>query len=277
MNVSQFELIFKPQSPVPPADTVLQGYFLSISNLEDVALSFRLDLVTSSVPDPMRTLSGNTVVIVDVAGVNNDFSFELLGGPAASSFRLNRLITIPPQATAKVAILPDDPFPCPVGDGTADPADYEARGYVTLRLPALLNFDGGLLRFEPQIESEANVLLTPQNRATYFRDGETIESQTQAGLPLASGSALNQIPAEVGGFTIGDFTTRVDVAELPNEIDLDRAPELLAELMAVAAASDIDTRAFNAALKEVGIGMAIERRKVPATAPTPATRVPEEA
>ena len=45
MNVSHFELIFKPQSPVPPADTVLQGYFLSISNLEDVELSFRLDFV----------------------------------------------------------------------------------------------------------------------------------------------------------------------------------------------------------------------------------------
>lgn len=266
MNVSHFELIFKPQSPVPPADTVLQGYFLNISNLEDVELSFRLDFVTSPVSDPMRTLSGNTVVIVDVAGTNNDFSYSLVGAPSAKSFRLNRLITIPAHATAKIAVLPADPFPCPVGDGTADPADYEARGYVTIRLPALLNFDGGFISFEPQLEDDAKVLLTPQNRATYFKEDGAIESQTQAGLPLASGSALNEVEAESFLFPIFEFAEGFDVAELSSELDFETMPDRLAELMAVAAASDIDTSAFNAALKKAGIGMALERRKAPAPA-----------
>ncbi|MEX3016194.1 hypothetical protein [Gymnodinialimonas hymeniacidonis] len=277
MNVSHFELIFKPQSPVPPADTVLQGYFLSISNLEEKALSFRLDLVTSPVSDPMRTLAGNTTVIVDVAGTNNDFSYSLSGSAASKSFRLNRFITIPAHATAKVAILPADPFPEPIGDGTGDPADYEARGYVTLRLPSLLVANGQFLSFEAQLDRPANVLLTPQNRATYFRDGEVIESQTQAGLPLASGSALNQIEAESGfPFPIFENPREFELIDSVANLDLDRAPEALAELIAVAAASDIDTKAFNAALKEAGIGMAIERRKV--TAPDTATnRVTEDA
>lgn len=262
MNISHFELIYKPQSPVPPADTVLQGYFLSISNLEDVELSFRLDFVTSSITDPTRTLSGNTVVIVDIAGGNNNFAYSLLGSTSAKSFRLSPFVTIPPHATAKIAVLPDDPFPVPIGDGTADPADYEARGYVTLRLPGLLRFENGLLRVVRQLDRPANVLLTPQNRATYFRDGVTIESQTQSSLPLASGSALNEVPAE--GFLFPTLTLErpLEIGKLAERLDFDEMPERLAELMAVAAASDVDLKAFNAALRDAGIGMALERRQV---------------
>lgn len=264
MNVSTFELIFKPQSPLPPADTVLQGYFLNISNLEDVTLRFRVDFVTSSVPDPMRTLANNTVVIVDVAGVNNDFSFELLGGPAASSFRLNQLVTIPAHATAKIAVLPADPFPCPPGDGTEDPADYEARGYVTLRLPALIEGVGAGQEFVPQLDHPAQVLLTPQNRAVYLGEDGAPKSQTQAALQIASGASLNEIPAEVGGFTAPDLlpAEMFDPSDVLGVIDPDRASERLAQLIALAAASEIDTRAFNAALREAGIGMALERRNL---------------
>lgn len=262
MNISHFELIFKPQSPVPPADTVLQGYFLSISNLEDVELSFRLDFVTSSITAPTRTLAGNTVVIVDIAGGNNNFSYSLVGSASAKSFRLSPFVKIPPHATAKIAVLPDDPFPTPIGDGTADPADYEARGYVTLRLPGLLRFENGKLRVVKQLDRPANVLLTPQNRATYFRNGTTIESQTQSSLPLASGSALNEIPAEGFPFVSGILERPLEIAKLAEVLDLDEMPERLAELMAVAAASEIDLKLFNAALKEAGIGMALERRQV---------------
>jgi hypothetical protein len=264
MNVSSFELIFKPQSPVPPADTVLQGYFLNISNFEDVELRFRVDFVTSSVPDPMRTLAQNTVAIVDVAGVNNDFSFELDGAAAAPSFRLRPDIVIPPHATAKLAVLPDDPFPCPVGDGTEDPADFEARGYVTLRLPADVEGFGPSLEFVPQLDHPARVLLTPQNRAVYFGEDGAIKSQTQAALQLASGMGETEIPPEAGGFTTPDLTPgeAFDPADILGKIDIDTAPEHLAKLMALASAGGIDTRAFNAALRQAGIGMAIERRSL---------------
>lgn len=272
MNVSHFELIFKPQSPIPPADTVLQGYFLDISNLEDVPLSFRVEFVTSAISTSTRTLAGNTVVIVDVAAGNNDFDFQLIGNSSAKLFRLNDLVTIPAHATAKIAVLPDDAFPAPVGDGTADPADYEARGYVNLRLPAIFDGSGGRFVFRRQLDRPANVLLTAQNRATYFKDDGSIESQTQASLPLASGSALNEIPAEF--FPILEPIGPLDIATLSKRVDFNDVPTLLGELMAVAAASEIDTKEFNAALKEAGIGMALERRKVPAVS---AARVAEDA
>lgn len=68
MDVSNFELIFEPQPPVPPADTVLQGYFLGITNLEEVDLTFQLEGVTSPANAPTRTLANNTLAIVDAAG-----------------------------------------------------------------------------------------------------------------------------------------------------------------------------------------------------------------
>jgi hypothetical protein len=265
MNVSHFELIFKPQSPEGAADTVLQGYFLTITNLEEVELSFRLDFVTTAIGDPTRTLAGNTFVAVDIAGGNNDFTYDLQGTTASKSFRLSPFVIIPPHATAKIAVLPDDPFPAPIGDGTADPADYEARGYVTLRLPALFKRIAGRFQIVRQLDRPANVLLSAQNRATYLRTDGSINSQTQSSLPLASGSALTTIPAEKGlqlEVPFDRFDLELDLNRLPLDLDLDRVPVMLAEMLAVAAASGVDTKAFNAALKEAGIGMALERRQV---------------
>lgn len=267
MNVSHFELIFKPQSPVGEADTVLQGYFLTVTNLEPVALSFRLDFVTTSVTDPTRTLAGNTVVIVDIAGGNNDFDYALQGRRTSKSFRLSPMVIIPPHATAKIAVLPDDPFPTPIGDGTADPADYEARGYVTLRLPATLTLVDGRFRVAAQLDRPAKVLVSAQNRATYFRRNGTINSQTQSSLPLGPGSSQFAVDAEISLFPLLAFD-RIPIEldrplpDLMLDLDADRVPFMLAELMAVAAASGVDTKAFNAALKEAGIGMALERRQV---------------
>lgn len=133
MNASRFELIFKPQSPEPPADIVLQGYFLSLTNLEDVDLTFRLDFVTGPVTGSTRTLAGNTVVVVDVADDDNDFTYSLSREADAKSFVLSPFLRVPAHATAKIAVFPADPFPAPIGDGTDDPADFEARGHVTLR------------------------------------------------------------------------------------------------------------------------------------------------
>jgi hypothetical protein len=56
MEVSHFELVWKPQSPSTPigqsgVDRVFQGYFLNISNLEDKPCSFALSL--SQPPPPL--------------------------------------------------------------------------------------------------------------------------------------------------------------------------------------------------------------------------------
>ena len=52
MDVSHFELVWKPQSPAAPTgvsgvDKVFQGYFLEITNLEPVAYSYAVEFVAA--------------------------------------------------------------------------------------------------------------------------------------------------------------------------------------------------------------------------------------
>lgn len=255
MEVSSFELIYKPQSPVGAADRVLQGYFLNITNLEDVDLRFSLSFVTSSVSDPDRSLFNNTVAFVDTANSNNT-SASLSGGLTSSVFTLNPTITIAPNETAKLALLPSDPFPVAVL-----PANFEARGYVRLRLPANIRFSfPGGITFEPQLDRPARVLLTPQNRATYLDASGVINDQTQSSLPTASGGALAEITPE-SGFVFKPPLIAEGLKEIPNLDSLDLSERDVATMLAVLPASGVDFKDINAALKEAGIGMALESRK----------------
>lgn len=48
MDVSHFELVYKPQSPAAPdgtaaVDSLIQGYFLEITNLESVEYLYRVE------------------------------------------------------------------------------------------------------------------------------------------------------------------------------------------------------------------------------------------
>ncbi|MEM8951111.1 MAG: hypothetical protein AAGA21_09385 [Pseudomonadota bacterium] len=256
MEISSFELIYKPQSPVGPADTVLQGYFLNITNLENEELFYRLDFVTSSISDPDRSLFNNTAAIIDTPNQNNQPA-NLVGALTSSSFRLSPNITVPPDGTAKVAVLPSDPFPMPTS-----PANFEARGYVTIRLPARLVFDPPFIRFEPQLNRPARVLLTPQNRAAYLDENNDINDQTQASLPTGTGSAIVEVVPERGFFVplaqgMADRLTSVDLSTLP-----DLTEENLAMMLAAVSASDVDLKKFNSELKKAGIGIALEKRKV---------------
>lgn len=274
MNVSQFELVFKPQSPEGPADTVLQGYFLKISNLEGEDLSYRLDFTTSSITDPDRSLFDNTLVFVDTPGENNaPGQFNLVGDLDAKSFRLNRLVTVPAHGTALVAVLPSDPFALP---GCTPPTpDFECRGYVDISLPAVFRFvpgPGGLGVFQQvaQAEGPVDVLLTPQNRATYLKPDGTIGAQTQSSLPLADGAGKMAIepgqPFGLGGLGL----EAPDIGDLVAELSPDQMrPALLATLLGQIDPGEIDLKAFNATLKSAGIGMAIETRKLAAPAAKP--------
>lgn len=256
MEVSSFELIYKPQSPVGAADRVLQGYFLNITNLEDVALRFSLSFVTSSVSDPDRSLFNNTVAFVDTANSNNT-SASLSGGLTSSVFTLNPTITIQPNETAKVALLPSDPFPVAV-----TPANFEARGYVRLRLPANIRFTfPGGITFQPQLDRPARVLLTPQNRATYLSASGVINDQTQSSLPTASGGALTKITPETGLFLNPNLVAK-GLSQIDGIETLDFDERDLATMLAALPASGVDFKEINAALKDAGIGMALESRKI---------------
>ncbi|MEM8849342.1 MAG: hypothetical protein AAGE03_04825 [Pseudomonadota bacterium] len=246
---------------MPPSDTVLQGYFLKISNLEDEALHYRVSFVTSSVPDPNRTLAGNTVVFVDIAGTDNTETFTLTGAPDAKSFHLCPDVHIPAHATALIALLPADPFPLPFGDGTADPADYEARGYVTLGLPVKLKESKshpGYWFPEPQRKDPARAMVTPQHRAIYLGDDGAAKGQTQSSLPLADAGSEIALEPETDLKMKPDFEIHPPI-DSPC-VDPETLAKDLAGLIAMVSGAGVDLTAFNKSLKKSGIAMALERR-----------------
>lgn len=256
MDVSQFEIVFKPQSPVGAADTVLQGYFLEISNLEDVSYRYQLEFVTSSITDPDRQLAGNTVVLVDRPGSNNAETFALTGAPDGKSFRLNQLVTIPAHGTALVAMLPSDAFAVPATE------QFETRGYVRLTLPPTFQFNPPFnFFFGPQSDAPVRVMLTPQNRAQYLAaDGSGITDQTQASVPLASGAAVNEIPPGQVTFPIGLGALATDLNILSElAVSPERSASVLAGLMAQIEAADADLGEVNGVLEKAGVTLRLGR------------------
>ena len=257
MEVSSFELIYKPQSPVGAVDRVLQGYFLNITNLEDTQLFFRVDFVTSSVTDANRSLFNNTVAFIDTPSQNNNLA-TLDGGLASPSFRLNPNVIVPANGTAKIALLPSDPFPTMAAGPfpVPGPANFEARGHVTLRLPPLLFFGKFAV---PQLAQPARVLLTPQNRATYLDSAGKINDQTQSSLPTASGAALAQVQPEVSLLTLPGLSDQLSAFTgelMPEYSEID-----VAMMLASLEAAGADLKTLNAELKKAGIGIAVETRK----------------
>lgn len=266
MDVSHFELVFKPQSPaapvgVPAVDRLIQGYFLEITNLEAQPFSYRLTFVAAPVTDPLRSLAGNTVVFVDTPGVNNQ-SGVLNGAITGTRFSPSTgLITIPAQGTALVAVLPSAFGP--VFDPTPLTAPtFEVRGHVQITLPARIEFslNPPRLRFVPQSTVPVKVLLTPQNRTTYLTAAGAISDQTQASLPLASGAALNAITPETGFFSL---PATLSLAESRTLFETGDAPsgEMLAALLTMIDPKGDDLPRFNKALAAAGVGLALERAK----------------
>lgn len=275
MEVSHFELVFKPQAPSAPAgtaavDRVIQGYFLEITNLENVEYSYQLEFV--ALPPPpgtpnraFRSLAGNTVVFVDSPGVDNQQGV-LTGTLASTTFRPSTgLVKVAPFGTALVAVLPSVFGPVP-GDPTPIPSPvFEVRGFVRIKLPALFKPTPPLpfpLFSTPQSKNPVRVLLTPQNRATFLTAAGGISDQTQASLPLASGEALNLIPPQPGGPLV------LEPAALDRQLPaisemLQLFPELsgaetLAALLGQVDLAKADLRAFNKALAEAGVPVALE-------------------
>lgn len=253
MEVSHFELVYKPQSPAGPADTVLQGYFLEISNLEPVQYLYRLRFVTSPIADPNRSLFGNTSVFVDTPGTNNNIGlFSFNGALNSKTFTLNRLITIPPHGTALVAVLPSDPFTAP-----GAPPNFECRGYVELTLPPLFQFSGNFGILRPQAEAPVTVMLTPQNRATYLSAAGVINDQTQSSVPVASGKAVNELPPEPAIlFPAFPLTSDLDVSRINDLISsVDLTPEMLTAMVAQVGDDPEAIKAVNEVLAKAGLNV----------------------
>lgn len=198
--VSSFELIYKPQSPADPigADpvaTVLQGYFLSISNLSDEDYDYSLRFVIVDPGDPTRSLTNNTLVAIDLPSANNVFT-RLDSFDGENFFIESGPFTVPGNGTALVVVLPQVFGPVPGDNTPITTPSFEVRGYVEINLP--IKFTSFTIDTPPGIffwpvaqgSEPVPTLLTPQYRATYFDAGGAITDQTQSTVPTGSGAGI---------------------------------------------------------------------------------------
>lgn len=261
MEVSTFELLYKPLTPSLGAGTeaiarrVLQGYFLTIANLESSPFLFRIAFnITLPNPDnPARRLDGNTLFITDVgSNPDNVFATSLTRSPAGGN-RYIRTFTVPANATALVVLLPN--ITVPGFFGVDNQPNIEIRGHVGLVLPWVFKPSGlGSFIFGPQNGAPARVLLTAEHRSTYLPlgwPGGTISDldfdQTGVSLPLASGQALNEVPSANTLFSVPEigpaafpeaFARQIDLIESVDPVTaivgglvrLEQTPETLAKL-----------------------------------------------
>ncbi len=255
MEVSTFELLVKriaPKSALPlpeqaVARRVVQGYFLTISNLETKDLRYRLEFKISLPDNPAqpdagsRVLEGNTALIYDIAGNNTFLSLTRVG---TTGRYVSQEFTVPAQKTISVELLPDvAKFAM-----QAEPL-LEVRGFVSLFLPR--DFSGSTLVEKifgkPQSAQPVNVLLNAEIRGTFLPNdypdnpNSADFDQINYSLSLASGKALNQIPSDPprilfpgssGSLEItpGTLKTASDVPDV-TQADINR---VLAEVMAMA-------------------------------------------
>jgi len=198
MEISTFELLVKriapPPAPANVARRVVQGYFLTISNLEAKDLTFRITFNISkpNPADPDRTLFNNVGtpeggfnnLLYDIAGENKVIP---LSGNANSTI-FGASFVLPARQTASLQLLPKtDLFV------QANP-DFEVRGFVSLRLPRI--------KGAAQSDKPVKVLINPEIRGTFLPNGfpgGAIEDLDQINYPLAiaSGKALNEIPSDI--------------------------------------------------------------------------------
>ncbi len=186
MEISTFELLVKRIAPPPAtpdvARRVVQGYFLTITNLESKDLTFRIRFNISK-PNPAdsdRTLFNNAGLFFDIAGANNPIP---LSGDANSS-TFGGSFVLPAKQTASVQLLPN------ISLFADENPDFEVRGFVTLRLPQI--------KRQPQSATPVRVLLNPEIRGTFlpngFPGGDASDfDQINYPLTVATGKGLNEI------------------------------------------------------------------------------------
>lgn len=173
MLISTFELLVKPQLPpglpAPISNlgrNVIQGYFLTIANLNLV------DLALSVVFTIRGDVSG-IITFLDTSGVNITGNLTPDIGP--NKFRFSPLF-LAAQATGLLIIQPNPSL--------ISTLDFEVRGYAEIFLSSL---SGTLTNIQLQV--------TPEQRGTFFGD------PTQANI---ADRGLDQIayslPVQNGGF-----------------------------------------------------------------------------
>jgi hypothetical protein len=277
MEISTFELLAKPIAPVmgidpallPVARRVVQGYFLTISNLEPIDLRYRIEFTVSlPVPaDPNKIIifappaNQNVFLVVDVEGTNIEVPLtQLKGKPKV----YRGFFTIPAHKTASVELLPKLP-------NALNPGLLEVRGYVSLFLPLRRVFPKPV----PQSKKPVKVLLNPEIRGTFLPNNFPSPANTgldfdqiNYSLAIASGKGLNEIPSEKGlEFSIELPTIEPILERLRNgTLDLDslesdnsEKAQMLVQLLAELDANDVNLNDLNTVMENLDIPVRMSR------------------
>jgi len=192
--VSSFELLVKPlvqasADILGAGRTIIQGYFLTISNLNTTTpVQLRLNFTAQS-PD-LNTQP--LLAFFDILGANTSLT-PIINLPTKQTY----LITIGAGDTGLFLFQPDVTKLAVVSS-----ANTELRGYVTVSLAA------------PFGSNSFDLLLTPQQRGTFlpkdFPSNKSDFDQLAYGLPTATGGAR---------VTLAQIQFRpFPIAELPSEI-----------------------------------------------------------
>jgi hypothetical protein len=265
MEISTFEILTAPIAPVvgippaliPVARRVVQGYFLTISNLEAIDLQYRIEFsISLPVPaDPNKILLNNAVLIVDVEGLNT--TIPLTQQPEKPKV-YRGFFTIPAHKTASVQLLPKLP-------DVLTPGLLEVRGYVSLFLP--LRGVGGRRPF-PQSRTPVKVLLNPEIRGTFLPNNFPSAANTELDfdqinytLAIASGKGLNEITSEPAQPIIVEVTLKPVLERLSNgtldlpslEGDNSEKALMLVQLLAELDPSEANLKDLNTVMEKLEI------------------------
>lgn len=212
--VSNFELLVKPLVQ-PAADilgagrTIIQGYFLTITNLNtSVPARLRLNFRAQSVDLNSQPL----LAFLDANGSNT-----LLTPTLSGSTSRTYTFTIEPGDTGLFLLQPDV-----TQKSVVETANVELRGFVTLSLAA------------PFGSNSFNLLITPQQRGTFLPKGFTVPA-----IPPAPSDRTREdfdqlaygLPTAMGGSQVTLTQISFPLPRLP--IAAPELPELDPELLQI--------------------------------------------
>lgn len=195
MLVSTFEVLLKPQFPTNPAGfgnisrTVIQGYFLTLANVNFFPVTVSLVFTVKFPKDPTGATKSPTsfkefIDAVDISGQNlfsGAFPQATLVPEIVPQNNKARLtFTLPENSTGLLVLQPDFIN----RSDLLTEANFEARGYVEIFLSSLSGSD------------TATLLVTPEQRGTFFKNlkGETAADvgldQIAYPLPVSNGGVF---------------------------------------------------------------------------------------
>lgn len=200
MFVSTFELLLnKPQLPRPLINSVpklapigrdlIQGYFLTISNLESRDITLLVSFKVIKGFSETRFDEMTTEAFYDFNGDNFD---ETIIDVSTTENTRSYTLTLPASDTGLFILQPDPQLLVDLlkqqnpTDEDIKKTEVEIRGYVSIQLL-------------PSNSQETNILLTPEHRATFYNLKELLKGddsdplavqpdQTAYALPVASGN-----------------------------------------------------------------------------------------